>query len=75
MICDIIRIPLRKFIVKVVKGRDEITTAEVVRSIAKDNEELGIEELGVLLSKLPKVKSVELTSWSQDGIIIEVNNE
>lgn len=71
MICDVVRIALRKFIIKVVKTRDEVTTSEIVRSIAKDNEEMELEELGVLLAKLPTVKRVELTDWSQNGVIID----
>lgn len=71
MIYEVVRIALRKFIVKIIKLRDEETTSEILRSIAKDNEDMEIEELGLLLSRLPTVKRVELTDWSQNGLIVE----
>lgn len=71
MLCDVIRIPLRKYIAVVIKTRGSKETIDVIREVAHQNEELDMDSLGVLLSKLPTVKRVELTDWSRNGIIVE----
>lgn len=71
MLCDVIRIPLRRYIAVVIKTRGSKETIDVIREVAHQNEDLDMDSLGVLLSKLPTVKRVELTDWSRNGIIVE----
>ena len=71
MLCDVIRIPLRKYIAVIIKTRGSKESVDVIREVAHQNEELDMDSLGVLLCKLPTVKRVEITDWSRNGIIIE----